>query len=182
MYFQRQHGLQCGLHAANNAVGQRLLVAADLNLAADEIGRETALRAHESQRRSTGAPEELAVLQKRIRKVLVGPAGGQWSGDCVIRALAKRGFYAHRRSAADFNFVGAWLLFGDKFHHSDRPYAHAVALRGSTWLDSEDSSPFMLADQELPSNVRPWGSFQIDQVPPPPGPTEPDMVDLTSGE
>jgi hypothetical protein len=66
MYFQRQHGLQCGMHAANNAVGQRLLVAADLNHAADEIGREMALRAHEAQRRSAGAPEDLAVLQKRM--------------------------------------------------------------------------------------------------------------------
>jgi hypothetical protein len=91
MIFQRQCGLPCGLHAAYNAVGERLLVAADLNLAADEIGREMALRAHEAQRRSSGAPKELAVLQKRIRKVLVGPAGGQWAADCVIRALAKRG-------------------------------------------------------------------------------------------
>jgi hypothetical protein len=91
MFFQRQCGLQCGLHAANNAVGERLLVAADLNQAADEIGREMALRAHEAQRRLTGGPEELAVLLKRIRKVLVGPGGGQWAADCVLRALAKCG-------------------------------------------------------------------------------------------
>jgi hypothetical protein len=80
MFFQQQRGLQCGLHAANNALGERLLVAADY--AADEIDQELDLHAHEAQRRSTGAPEELAVLQKRMRKMLVGPEGGQWSGDC----------------------------------------------------------------------------------------------------
>ena len=95
MYFQRQHGLMCGMHAANNAVGQRLLVAADLNREADELAREMAVRAQEAQRRrSTGATEDLAALQKRMRKVLVGPAGGQWAADCVIRALARRGYYA----------------------------------------------------------------------------------------
>jgi len=180
MYFQRQHGLQCGMHAANNAVGQRLLVAADLNHAADEIGREMALRAHEALRRSAGAPEDLAVLQKRMRKFLVGPQGGQWSADCVIRALAKRGHYAHR--SADITFVGDWLLFGDKFNHADRPYAHAVALRGSMWFDSEDSSPVLLVDRELPCTFRPWAIFQVDTIAPPPAPTEPDMFDLTSDE
>jgi hypothetical protein len=30
MFFQRHYGLRCGLRAANNAVGHRLIVAADL--------------------------------------------------------------------------------------------------------------------------------------------------------
>jgi hypothetical protein len=107
----------------NNVVGERLLVAADLNHEADELAREMALRTETQRRRSTDSPEELAVLQQRVRKVLVGPTGGQWAADCVLRALAKRGFYAHRRSAAEFTFVGDWLLFGDKFHHADRPWA-----------------------------------------------------------
>jgi len=182
MFFQRQHGLQCGLHAANNVVGERLLVAADLNHEADELAREMVLRTETQRRRSTDSPDELAVLQQRVRKVLVGPTGGQWAADCVLRALAKRGFYAHRRSAAEFTFVGDWLLFGDKFHHADRPYAHAVALRGDMWLDSEGSSTVLLVDREIPSNFRPWAYFQVDTHMPPPAPTKPDMIDLTSDE
>jgi hypothetical protein len=85
MYFQRQHGLQCGLHAANNAVGAKVLIAADLNDAASEIAREMAVRARDAQqRRSTATPEDVAVLQKRMREMLVGPAGGQWAADCVV--------------------------------------------------------------------------------------------------
>ncbi len=49
MYFDRQRsGIQSGLHAANNAIGAEVLVAADLNKAADEIARETAVRAQEA--------------------------------------------------------------------------------------------------------------------------------------
>lgn len=164
---------------ANNAVGHRLLVAADLNHEADELAREMALRTQETQRRrSTGSPEKPVVLRKRMRALPNAPAGGQRSADCVIRALAKRGLYAHRRSAAELTFVGNWLPFGDKFHHADRPYAHAVALRGHMWLDSEASSPCMLVDLELPTNFRPWGYFVVDQVPPPPA-APPEEVDLT---
>jgi hypothetical protein len=183
MHFQRQHGLQCGMHAANNAVGQRLLVAADLDHEATELGREMAVRAQEAQRRrSTGAPEELAVLQKRTRKALVGPGGGQWSGDVVIRALARRGYYAHRRAAADLTFDrGDWLLFGDKFHKGNRPYGHAVAVRGSMWLDSEDSSPVMLVDCEMPETFRPWVCFEINKQPPAGVPAE-EEVDLAQDD
>jgi len=63
-------------------------------------------------------------------------------------------------------------------HMADRPYAHAVALRGSMWFDSEESSPCMFVDHELPSSFRPGGYFQIDQVPPPPAAPS-DEVDLT---
>jgi hypothetical protein len=77
MFVQRQYGLKCGLHAANNAVGHRLLIAADLNHEADELAREMALSTQETQRRrSTGSPEEPAVLQKRMRALLNAPAGG----------------------------------------------------------------------------------------------------------
>ncbi len=78
--------------------------------------------------------------------------------------------------------MGDWLLFGDKFHHADRPYAHAVALRGHMWLDSEASSPVLLVDPELPAAFRPWAYYQVDRLPSPPAPPEPDMVDLTSDE
>jgi len=96
MYFERQKsGLQCGLHAANNAIGTEVLVAADLNKAADEIARETAVSAQEAQRwRSTDDTKDAAALHRRMRTLLVGPGGGQWSADCVIRALALRGYYA----------------------------------------------------------------------------------------
>ena len=77
MYFQRQHGLQCGMHAANNALGARILHGADLNEAANEIAREMAVAREAQQRRSTAAPEDVAVLQARVRKMLVDPAGGQ---------------------------------------------------------------------------------------------------------
>jgi hypothetical protein len=80
-------------------------------------------------------------------KALVGPAGGQSSADCVRIALSKRGYFAYRRSTADFTLVGAWLLFGDK---ADRSYGHAVALRGDMYLDSEASSPVLLVDREPP--------------------------------
>jgi hypothetical protein len=117
MYFQKQHGLQCGLHAANNAVGAKVLIAADLNDAADEIACEMAVRAREAQqRRSTTAPVDVAALQARMRKMLVGPAGGQWAADCVVRALSKKGYHAHRCPVDDLAFQGSWLLFGDKFH------------------------------------------------------------------
>jgi hypothetical protein len=100
-------GRQCGLHAANNAIGTDVLVAADLNKAADEIARETAVRAQEAERRRpTDDPEDVATLQRRMRTVLVGPGGGQWSADCVIRALAQRGYYAQRPAAADLTFEG----------------------------------------------------------------------------
>jgi hypothetical protein len=88
-------------------------------------------------------------------------------GRLLIRALAKRGYYAHRRAAADLTFEGNWLLFGDKFHHADRPYAHAVALRGDVWLDSEASSPVLLVDRELPADFRPWSYYEVDRLPPP---------------
>ncbi len=83
---------------------------------------------------------DAAVLQRRMRTLLVGPGVGQWYADCVIRALALRGYYAHRRAAADLTFEGNWLLFGDKFR-GGRPYAHAVALRGALLLDTESSAP-----------------------------------------
>jgi len=181
MYFQRQHGLQCTLHAANNAIGAKVLIAADLNKAADELALAMATRSQEAQRKltSAGRTEEFGSLQARCRTALVGPAGGQWSADCARLALAKKGYFAHRRSAADFDFKGDWIVLGDKFHnHNVRPYAHAVALRGNMWLDSEASSPYMLVDLELPTNFRPWGYFVVDKVPPPPA-APPDEVDLT---
>jgi hypothetical protein len=92
MYFQRQHGLQCTLHAANNAIGAKVLIAADLNKAADELVLAMATRSQEAQRcASTRKPEELGSLQARCRRALVGPAGGQWSADCARLALAKKG-------------------------------------------------------------------------------------------
>jgi hypothetical protein len=180
MYFQRQHGLQCTLHACNNAIGAKVLIAADLNKAADDLALAMATRSQEAQRRTgTGRTEELESLQARCRMALVGPAGGQWSADCAWHALAKKGYFAHRRATADFDFKGDWIVLGDKFHnHNARPYAHAVALRGNMWLDSEASSPCMLVDLELPTNFRPWGYFQVDQVPPPPT-APPEEVDLT---
>jgi hypothetical protein len=87
--------------------------------------------------------------------MLVGPAGGQWAADCVIRALSRKGFYAHRRTVGELAFEGSWLVFGDKFHRADRPYAHAAALRDGLWMDSESSAPMLLLDCELPS-FRPW--------------------------
>ena len=172
MYFERQRsGIQSGLHAANNAIGTEVLVAADLNKAADGIVHETAVRAQEAQR----DPEDAAALQRRMRTLLVGPGVGQWSADCVIRALALRGYYAHRRAAADLTFEGNWLLFGDKFR-GGRPYAHAVALRGALLLDTESSAPMLLVDQKLPRAFRPWGCFQVDRLP------APDMVDLNRNE
>jgi len=182
MYFQRQHGLQCGLHAANNAVGAKVLIAADLNDAASEVALEMAVRVQDAQqRRSTATPpEDAAVLHKRMREMLVGPAGGQWAADCVVRALSKKGFHAHRRPVDDLALEGSWLVFGDKFHRADRPYAHAAALRDGLWLDSESSVPMLLLDCELPS-FRPWTVYLVDRLPPPPAPpTEP--VDLTSVE
>jgi hypothetical protein len=163
MYFQRQHGLQCTLHACNNAIGAKVLIAADLNKAADELALAMATRSQEAQRRtSTGRTEELGSLQARCRMALVGPQGGQWSTDCAWHALAKKGYYAHRRAAADFDFKGNWIVLGNKFHNAARPYAHAVALRGNLWLDSEASSPCMLVDHEIPANFRPWGYFQVE--------------------
>ena len=44
MYFQRQHGLTCTLHACNNAIGAKVLVRSDLNEAADELALAMALR------------------------------------------------------------------------------------------------------------------------------------------
>jgi hypothetical protein len=156
IYFQRQSGLQCTLHAVNNDIGAKVLIAADLNEAADELALAMAMRSHEAQRRaSSGKPEVVGSLQARCRMALVGLQGGQWSADCAWHALAKKGYYAHRRAAADYDFKGDWILLGDKFHLADRPYAHAVAMRGSTWFDSEDSSPCMLVDHELPTSFRP---------------------------
>ena len=116
--------LQCTLHAANNAIGAKVLIAADLNKAVDELALAMAMRSYEAQRRaSTGKPDKVAALQARCRRALVGPAGGQWSADCARLALAKKGYFAHRRAAADFDFKGDWILLGDKFHPADRPYA-----------------------------------------------------------
>jgi hypothetical protein len=114
MYFQRQHGLQCTLHACNNAIGAKVLIAADLNKAADELALAMATRSQEAQRRTgTGrTEEELGSLQARCRMALVGPAGGQWSADCAWHALAKKGYFAHRRAAADFDFKGDWIVLG----------------------------------------------------------------------
>jgi hypothetical protein len=112
------------------------------------------------------------VLQKRMREMLVDPAGGQWAADCVVRALSKKGFYAHRRPVGELAFEGSWLVFGDKFHRADRPYAHAAALRDGLWIDSESSAPMLLLDCELPSSFRPWTVYLEDRLPPPPAPTE----------
>jgi hypothetical protein len=173
MYFERQRsGIQSGLHAANNAIGTEVLVAADLNKAADEIVHETAVRAQEAQR----DPEDAAALQRRMRTLLVGPGVGQWSADCVIRALALRGYYAHRRAAADLTFEGNWLLFGDKFR-GGRPYAHAVALRGALLLDTESSAPKLLLGSQLPTSFRPWAAYIVDKLPPTDEPN-----DLTSDD
>jgi hypothetical protein len=126
-----------------------------------------ALRAQEAQRRRTaGAEEEIAVLQKRMRALLVGPGGGHWSAVCIIRALARRGFYAHRRPVDDLAFQGNWLLLGDKFHRADRPYTHAVALRGALWLDSDSSAPMLLLGSQLPTSFRPWAAYLVDKLPP----------------
>ena len=95
---------------------------------------------------------------------------------CAPRA-GQAGFYAHRRSAADFTFVGDCLLFSNTSHLSDRPYAHAVALRGDMGFDSEASSPVVLVDRELPSNFGPWTDYAFDMQPPPAA--VPEEVDLT---
>jgi hypothetical protein len=69
IYFQSQHGLQCTLHAVNNAIGAKVLIAADLNKAADELALAMAMRSHEAQRRaSSGKPDVVGSLQARCRK------------------------------------------------------------------------------------------------------------------
>jgi hypothetical protein len=57
-----------------------------------------------------------------------------------------------------------------------------VALRNALLLDTESSAPMLLVDRELPTAFRQWGHYQLDRLPPPLAPTEPDIVDLTSGE
>ncbi len=57
-----------------------------------------------------------------------------------------------------------------------------MALRNALLLDTESSAPMLLVDRELPTAFRQWGHYQLDRLPPPLAPTEPDIVDLTSGE
>ncbi len=77
MYFERQHGLQCGLHATNNAVGAKVLIAADLNDAASEIALEMAVRARDAQqRRSTATLRTWRCFRSACAKCLSIPLGG----------------------------------------------------------------------------------------------------------
>jgi hypothetical protein len=180
-YFERQVAHHCTIHAANNALGQKILTLAAMNNMARSMAQQQAARTQDRQQAAAAKDpsrqvQRLQQLKLLHLKPLVGPLG-KFSPDVSFRLLRGRhGIYARHSMTSAFP-MGAWVILGEVAypdpHDSSKAggtYAHAVAVRDGCWLDSEQDRPFRLpVGDALPSYFTPWGYYSLSTDPIPEG-------------
>ena len=189
LYFERQVGHNCTIHAANNALQQHVLTAAIMGRVARRLAREQAQRTRRHQQDTGRAVETLRVLTERAMPYLQGSMLGDWSPDVAYAALRERGIYAVHGRTQDFPQRGAWILTGETAVQgaadgaAGGTYAHSVAVLNGWWLDSERPRPVRLRPgNPLPVYFRVWACTRLTTTPPPPPPAQAEPIDLTQAD
>lgn len=155
LYFEKQKGRNCTIHAFNNAVQYRAITTDDMKLASEEILEDKRKQLEKRRlKRNFNVEERL----KEYQKLLYGD-NGYWSLDVLYIAALDKGFKLnHIPIDSKLSDNKSYIILGTKKGYNNKEYRHAVAWVEGKYLDSELS----IRRSKIPGNFTPLDIYEIN--------------------
>lgn len=154
MYFEKQKGRNCSIHAFNNAIQYKAITCQDMKNSLDEILNDK--KKHLEKRKLKKPKINVEEGIKNYKNMLMGK-GGYWSIEVLSRAIEDLDYKLKVIPITEnLDDKKTYILLGVK----NNSYNHAIAYTKGKFLDSENLNKMA----KLNSNFSPYAIYEINKL------------------